>query len=721
MSIGQPYYIYSDDANNQSNIFIYKYDDVTGLIESINIEKTSIELYVFEYAHVDVIDNGVYKTFNLVTGQEVNSQWCVAASRKTETIQTESFYNFDQLSENLSHYKFIDFYYKDVSALMANDLMNPFGIIPRYILFGEDTENLMINFPNHRLFHIPDAKLVGGVHAYSISYVVSMTELLKFNNSTVPIKTKPGRFLTAFRVFHDNTINYKQSTHIREDRGYIHIPPMWADYKMEQEGDPFYQRTDHCKRPYPKHHNIRKGAFYKGKNGVHRNNWNSSSYIMNIEHDYKDVFHFNIMLSTSNNYINNSLEDPRLYYVGNEIHMYTVSSKWRATNNGCRSTIEALPGNLENKADITGCVIVEEMTLHTDDRPEIFSETYNNTYDILCENSHVNINGNIGNRRLLEKNYMPFEDTTGNRFLFYQSTPFTLFRINPQERSQCVHMNWNQQNNSIDFLSRLSTALVAIRRLPVGGLLGIPVFHDYHVNIVKISQSGPAIHYSDDKTKYIAPMHIRISRSAYNLYRNGPGVVPNRYIDTNFRPFMNSIEKLYDLGEVILHDDIYLQFLIQFEFKYEGGNLLLFNLEKISNPFLFNYYNQKFMLQFNSSISKNDENGNIIFSFGEGDVLCRDVEMHIGTVMSCLLVHDCSHGVERILDTFKPVFIRPKNEYEALESLATCSKTLGDAINVLDEYPQHDNFTSFSSYIEYMETMIYRPEENDSDLESDDL
>jgi hypothetical protein len=638
------------DMKIEGNIYLYNFESELNDIE-INIE--DINLYSLDYSCFSFIDkDGIRKVCHSKSGNVINP--LVLKRNKIYQVDTPIYYDFENISKSLPQYNFVNYKYKDISSLISSDLNSENGVLPRYILFGNDIdmfENLKKNIKR-----IDFVKLS---NKYK-QYISTLSEVLKFNNSTIPLNDKDeNTFLTAVRIHQDL---FYQNFHIQEHNGYIHIPPMWANYKIPDstKGETYDHETIQSNKSLTV-----SGSFYYGMpNPIKNPSWFSYSYIILIKHDYEKIINYKIIIESSDGLnLDQTTEDPRLYYIGSDPYMYTITTKKNNRDNlNCSLTLSKI-----NKPNCDICMIVEETKIGDLCKENVCIQT--NTYNILCEESHKNIIGSSGDCRLLEKNYIPFSHR-GNRFIFYMSSPFILYNLNPENPKLCRPIQSSEIiSNHINSLKILFDSI------------------DSNKKIIKISQTGPAVQYNPlDDTLYMAPMHVRISRHHYSNYIKD--VKDNDWINNNLTPFMNIIMNMYDNGDVILHNDIYLNLLIEFKFEIVD-NKIHFNIEKFSNPFMFIYYNQKFMLQFGSSISVNKDK--LIFSFGEGDSLCRDVEMDINTVQRSILIHQTSTFNNF---NFKPIFIRPKNDENMYSIIASSKTTMKDIIyktieNNTIEHPQN--------------------------------
>ena len=720
MSFSKPFILYTVDEDRQTARIYKPGEDLT----LVSIPITEFENYTLDYACIRIIAPLpiLFQYVHLSSGRVFQLDSEIYQFHFITNVGDEDipplYFNFNQIEQNLPHYQFANFVYRDLSKLIAEDLRKPDGVLPRYIAFGgEDIkEEIERKLVTDSWFEEDDINVINVIRRMAFirlhkqqPFVTSLSSNLKFNNSTIPDLEQPGRYITAFRV-----VQHLQYTeyNIHEDDGYIHIPPMWAKYK------------------YLGHPGEIHGAGYIGMDVPINGGWNSYSYVMIIYHDYNQIFNYKILSSSKDGVTINpfdQLEDPRLYYVNNRPYLYTISMK---PNDGveeekCGAKLNRLERNDCNR----GCVIVEEVSLDRLENDYCNDKicTYNNTFNIMCDLSHKGIQGVEGNCRLFEKNYIPFDqiDREGilHRYIIYMSTPFQIYEVNRENISECQVLGLTgdtsvlrQLVNTINSVTidvtgmqelEIQQRIYDLRQVFPDGvdLIGTEIYVELG-EIFKISQTGPAIHFAGDN-EYIAPMHVRINRRKYENYmtlREQFGLI-NLWINTNLKPFYDRVEQLYHKGDTIYHDDIYLNMLIQFKFEIPNHR---FTLQKISNPFLFHYYHQKFTLQFNSSIALDYDN-NIIFSFGEGDVSCRDVIMGVDSVVNDLLIYDFESNVaDNLLTQFRPVFMLPKNTNDMFNSIATTKKELRQVIN--ENYvnmPKVDNRT-IRGYFNGMEEFFSR-------------
>ena len=234
-----------------------------------------------------------------------------------------------------------------------------------------------------------------------------------------------------------------------------------------------------------------------------------------------------------------------------------------------------------------GNVGVYEFKLQLINKSIIFEDLYQ-----LCANIHTN---KTPNNTIFEKNFKPF---------FYNNVDYVSYNICPD-----FHVFRRRKNTEScpEYSKQINTIFQQLSQ--------------YYK--IKISQTSPAIQIDD---YLMAVAHCRISSGAVRHLLNMPG------LNSNFRYFLDE----YGIDDnIIKHSDIYLNIL--YTFKHDNSDNV-FKIDRFSNPFIFDYKNRKFSLNFPSNISKKTDN-DIIISFGEGDVLCRDVFINIKNINK-ILIHD---------------------------------------------------------------------------------
>lgn len=278
-------------------------------------------------------------------------------------------------------------------------------------------------------------------------------------------------------------------------------------------------------------------------------------------------------------------EDPRLYIKSNgNIYMYYITRK-------DLETCEAISG----KKHRSQCVVIDEIRVTIENTKNIIK--FADKKSILCNTAHK-YKDKFG--IIFEKNFCPFVYNNYD-YVSYQIEPF--IKIYKRDGEKCIKKTRHTTHSIFEKMKM-------------------------HIGPCTFSQTSPGIKY---KNSILAIGHFRVKFSDID-----------KILDKSIKKFMNSLLLNFENGEIMLHTNIYLTFL--YTFKLSNDNAII---ENFSNPFLFDYTNRKFCLDFCTTINRTN-NGEYLLSFGQGDVLCLNAFL-------------TEKEVEKLLDNpnndFKPFYL----------------------------------------------------------------
>ena len=300
------------------------------------------------------------------------------------------------------------------------------------------------------------------------------------------------------------------------------------------------------------------------------------------------------------NYHYTSCEDPRLYIKENgKIYMYFM-------NFFPADACHAISGQSDNRA----CLLVQEVEIKATTKKIHIGEPYT-----LCPSIHA-LKDKSDMYQVFEKNFCPF---------VWEKRDYVCYAISP--RLACYHRDAN---------TGICTALKA------------PTDDSIFYKMAKalgashFSQTSPGIAFDNE---ILAVGHLRVSFKRIDEIRN-----------VGLRHFMMDRLQEFDQGKIVLHPDVYLSFFYTFRIvnhRMEMG--------RFSAPFLLDYTNRKFCLDFCTTITKckRSYGSSYLLSVGQGDVLGIHASLKKSDINDLLTFHSLL-PVEHIMETYEPFLLAGK-------------------------------------------------------------
>lgn len=357
-----------------------------------------------------------------------------------------------------------------------------------------------------------------------------------------------------------------------------------------------------------KHHakKVHGETYYIGKqHGYHQSvpmGWNNISTILLILHNKDRILHHTIVP----NYHYTSCEDPRLYTKQNgKIYMYFMNFL----------PVPACSELSHNKGDDRRCLAVQEIELKvTSKKITLIGEPIT-----LCPSIHER-KGKTDMYQVFEKNFCPF---------VWNKKDYVCYAIRPTLKCYIR-----------DSTTNVCTAL----RTPTEESIFYKI--EKELGVGHFSQTSPGIPFGDS---ILAVGHLRVPFKKINDIRN---VALDRFV-------RDRLEE-YEQGKIVLHNDIYLSFFYTFKITKDR-----MEIERFSAPFLFDYANRKFCLDFCTTITKckKKSGSTYIASFGQGDVLSMNATFKKNDILEMLSFHALL-PMDHIMESYRPFFVSTKNSID---------------------------------------------------------